>query len=262
MAVEFDPIKYEKTSIHQREWGEKLIAELGLVGYESVLDLGCGDGTLTTQIAALLPKGRTVGIDASERMIARAREKEQVNLTFLNMDINNLDFDEEFDVVFSNATLHWIKDHARLLVNVKRALRGHGRIRFNFAGDGNCCHFNEVVREGMKLPKFAEYFAGFEWPWYMPKLEDYEKIVGEYGFHDAKVWSENADRSFPNQEALVGWVEQPSLVPFLARIGNEAKTTFRDFVVSRMIEETRKDDGTYFEYFRRINVSARVRKGE
>lgn len=65
MTHEFDGKKYEKASTHQREWGTKLIAELGLQGTERVLDLGCGDGTLTAQIAALLPRGEAVGIDAS-----------------------------------------------------------------------------------------------------------------------------------------------------------------------------------------------------
>jgi ubiquinone/menaquinone biosynthesis C-methylase UbiE len=64
MAHEFDSKKYEQASAHQKEWGAKLIAELDLKGNESVLDLGCGDGVLTTKIAKQLPAGRVLGIDA------------------------------------------------------------------------------------------------------------------------------------------------------------------------------------------------------
>ncbi len=106
MTHEFDGKKYEKASAHQREWGTKLIAELGLSGSEAVLDLGCGDGTLTAQIADLLPYDEVMGIDASQGMIDAARPKERKNLSFCKMDINDLDFRERFDVVFSNATLH------------------------------------------------------------------------------------------------------------------------------------------------------------
>jgi len=111
MPHEFDGKKYEKASTHQKEWGMKLIAELGLRGTERVLDLGCGDGALTAQIAAHLPRGKALGIDASEGMIDVARQKQTGNLHFVLMDINELSFVEEFDVVFSNATLHWVQDH-------------------------------------------------------------------------------------------------------------------------------------------------------
>ena len=65
MTHEFDGRKYGQASAHQKEWGARLIEELELQGNESVLDLGCGDGALTAQIAALVPEDRS-GIDASE----------------------------------------------------------------------------------------------------------------------------------------------------------------------------------------------------
>ena len=141
MTHEFDGKKYEKASAHQREWGTKLIAELDLQGTERILDLGCGDGALSARIADLVPNGEVTGIDASRGMIEAAPSKVRANLRFLLMDINDLNHVEQFDVVFSNATLHWIKDHQRLLRNVGRALRKGGRLRFNFAGEGNCSHF-------------------------------------------------------------------------------------------------------------------------
>jgi trans-aconitate 2-methyltransferase len=257
MTHEFDGNKYEKASAHQKQWGTKLIAELGLRGTERVLDLGCGDGTLTAQIAALLPHGEALGIDASQGMIDVARQKQTGNLRFLLLDINELDFTEEFDVVFSNATLHWIKDHQRMLQNVRQVLRSGGLLRFDFAGEGNCSHFFRVVREAVARLEFAPHFVGYEWPWYMPSVGQYEAIVAQSGFCESRVWGENADRYFPDAEAMVKWVDQPSLVPFLACIAAEQRAAFRDFVVGRMIEETRQADGRCFETFRRINVFAR-----
>ena len=254
MTHDFNGKKYEKASTHQKEWGTKLIAELRLNGTEHLLDLGCGDGTLTAQIAELLPEGEVVGIDSSQGMIAAAQSKTRRNLRFVLMDINDLDFSTEFDVVFSNATLHWVKDHQCLYENVSRVLHPGGRIRFNFAGDGNCSHFIEVIREAMSREEFAALFAAFEWPWYMPPVDEYAALVESSGLFSAQVWGENADRYFPDEEALIRWVDQPSLVPFLVHVPGQAKDAFRTFVVRRMIEETKKEDGRYFETFRRVNV--------
>ena len=257
MTHEFDGEKYEKASAHQRQWGTKLVSELGLRGNERVLDLGCGDGALTAQIADLLPNGEAIGIDASQGMIDIAQTRQRANLRFVRMDINDLDCVEQFDVIFSNATLHWISDHARLLRNVRNVLRRDGRLRFNFAGDGNCSRFFKVIREAMAADEFSHSFAHYQWPWYMPSVDEYDLLVRQSGLRDARVWGENADRFFPDEDTMIRWVDQPSLVPLLAQVAEDRRAPFRDFVVTRMIEETRQADGTCFETFRRINVAAR-----
>ena len=258
MPHEFDGKKYEQASAHQKEWGTKLIAELELQGTERILDLGCGDGALSAHLADLVPNGEVIGVDASRGMIEAALSRVRKNLRFLLMDINELNFVEQFDVAFSNATLHWIKDHERLLRNVERALVRGGRLRFNFAGDGNCSHFFSVIREAMSAEGFAVHFAGFEWPWYMPYVEEYSALMDASAMNHGRVWGEDADRYFPDAEQMIKWIDQPSLVPFLAHVPDNAKPRFRDFVIRRMIEETRQDDGRCFETFRRINVSARA----
>ena len=160
----------------------------------------------------------------------------------------------EFDVIFSNATLHWVKDHRRLYQRVGRALRDNGRIRFNFAGDGNCSNFFRVIREAMSQESFSLYFADFQWPWYMPAIDEYSTLVKSTGLGDVRVWGENADRFFADTDTMVRWIDQPSLVPFLACVPDIQKSNFREFVVRRMIEETKQPDNRCFETFRRVNV--------
>ena len=89
-----------------------------------------------------------------------------------------------------------------------------------------------------------------------PPVNEYLTLVEGSGLHDARIWEENADRYFPREEAMIRWIDQPSLVPFLALVPTQERDAFRAFVVRRMIEETKQDDGTCFETFRRINVSA------
>jgi trans-aconitate 2-methyltransferase len=257
MNYEFDGKEYEKASAHQKEWGTKLIEELHLQGNEHVLDLGCGDGALTATLAEWVPRGEVVGIDASKGMIEAARKHQAADLIFLLMDIHALSFNDEFDVVVSNATLHWIKNHNRLLENVYRSLHHSGILRFNFAGEGNCSHFISVVKEAMSHPSFEKYFSDFQWPWYMPSVQEYRELIQRHRFPEIKVWGENADRLFPDKEAMTKWIEQPSLVPFLTNVQRNDQPTFQRLVVSRMIEETMQEDGQCFETFRRVNVFAR-----
>jgi trans-aconitate 2-methyltransferase len=257
MPHEFNGEAYKQSSTHQKEWGTRIISEIHFSGREHILDLGCGDGVLTALLAGLAPQGYVLGIDSSQGMIEVARRIQRSNLRFELRDINYLDYKSEFDLVFSNAVLHWVKDHNRLLDNVFKGLKKDGLARFNFGSAGNCVHFHKVIRSAMKHPEYSGYFKTFEWPWYMPPVEEYELLVRRLPFREIKIGGEIADRYFPDVSAMVKWVDQPSLVPFLEAVPEPDKQGFRNFVVEKMIEETRQDDGRCFETFRRINVLAR-----
>ena len=255
MTFEFDAENYRKASTHQKEWAKRLMSELSLGGNERILDLGSGDGDITTDLAKRVQQGFVMGIDSSRHMVESARKTHTAaNLRFELMDINDMHFDAEFDVVFSNATLHWIKDHAGLLASVFRSLRKGGLMRFNFAGDGNCSNLIRVLTDTMAESKYLDYFKNFEWPWYMLSVDEYTKIAAESDFSETRVWGENADKYFPDAKAMIRWIDQPSIVPFLKCIDDAEKESFRDAVVRRMIQATIQDDGTCFEPFRRINV--------
>ena len=257
MSCEFDGKKYKEASIHQKEWGTKVITDLPFKGDEKVLDLGCGDGALTSRIAAILPKGYVLGIDASRNMICAAKEHTAENLEFQHMDIDEIRFVDEFDVVFSNAALHWVKDHKRLFQNVYTALRPDGILRFNFAGEGNCANFFQVVKEVIGLPEYRGSFKEFVWPWFMPAVAEYEILAGDFQFREIKIWEENADRYFASAEPMINWIDQPSIVPFLKYVEDAKKQEFRNLVVEKMVKKTSQNDGTCFETFRRINVFAK-----
>jgi trans-aconitate methyltransferase len=258
MTFEFDGEKYRQASEQQKAWGRKLIAEFEFKGSEKILDLGCGDGVLTAELAKLVPDGFVLGIDASESMIETAKKYNAgANVRFELLDINAIDFESEFDMVFSNATLHWVKDHKKLLSNVFKALNDKGAARFQFAGDGNCSNLIRILKEVISATEYMAYFNKFDWPWYMPAVDEYRALLDEVAFAEKKVWSENGDKHFESTEAMTKWIDQPSLVPFLGFIAGEDRQQFRDTVVKRMIKETLQSDGTYFETFRRINVLVR-----
>jgi len=257
MAHEFDGKKYQKASTHQKEWGNKLISELKLKGNEKILDLGCGDGVLTQTLSNLVPDGSVLGVDASIGMIEVAKQKESGNLKFLLMDIDELATDEKFDIIFSNAALHWVKNHRKLYEKLSTILNENGMIRFNFAADGNCSYFFNIVKMTIQEKEYQEDFKDFDWPWFMPTLDEYKKLIDDFSFSNVKIWEENADRFFPNKEALIGWIEQPSIVPFLEYLPDSKKEPFTNEIIEKMLKFTIQDDGRYFETFRRINVLIR-----
>jgi len=250
----FDGKKYEKSSQCQREWGTKLTEELHLKGNETILDLGCGNGVITKELAERVPQGRVVGVDSSPSMLEAAKAHKTENMELKLLDITDMAFEAEFDVVFSNAALHWVLDHEKLLKNIYSSLKPRGFVRIQFACDSNCPNLIAVLREVMELPELVTGFKDFRWPWYTPNPEEYEALLSHTEFLNYKVWKENKDRYFPDEESMIGWIEQPSIVPFLAVLPEDLKKLFRNIVVERMIERTKQQDGTYFETFRRINV--------
>jgi trans-aconitate 2-methyltransferase len=255
-VFEFDGEKYKLSSSHQEEWGNQIIATMAFKDTAHVLDLGCGDGRLTQRIAELVSSGKVLGIDSSKGMIDSAKIHEMNNLAFELQDINKLNYCNTFDVIFSNAALHWVKDHKNLLESCYKALTTDGYIRFNFAANGNCSNFFNTVSQVMTKPEFKPYLETFEWPWYMPDSAEYTSLVHSLSFREIKVWEENADRHFANKDTLIGWINQPSIVPFLHGLPAEIQEEFRTAVIDKMVETTGCSNGTFFETFRRINVYA------
>ena len=111
----FDGGKYEAASQCQRVWGTTLIEELHLNGNERLLNLGCGNGRTTKALAKRVPYGTVVGIDSSPSMLEAAKAHKTENMELLLLDITEIAFEAEFDVVFSNAALHWVFDHKKIL---------------------------------------------------------------------------------------------------------------------------------------------------
>ena len=141
---------------------------------ERILDLGCGDGVLTKK---LQDRGcEVVGVDSSADMIAAARA---LALNVSVQDAYNIDFHEEFDAVFSNATLHWMKDADRVIRNVSRALKPGGRFVAE-CGGYQCCQtiqtalVTELAKRG--------YDGRAANPWYFPTAEEYRARLVRAGF--------------------------------------------------------------------------------
>src|SRR5262249_31350068 len=136
---EWDARSYHALSEPQFEWGKRVLDDLELRGDEQAMDAGCGTGRLTELLAARLPNGRVAALDRSFNMAVVAKEtlRAERNTDVLVADLLALPFDNAFDLVFSTATFHWVRDHDRLFAEVFMSLRPGGRLHAQCGGEHN-----------------------------------------------------------------------------------------------------------------------------
>jgi len=150
----WDAQDYAKNSSAQESWANELVSKLALQGNEHLLDIGCGDGKITFSIAQKLTDGKVVGIDRSENMIELAKDQFDLpNLSFFTMDATEISFTEKFDIAFSNAALHWVKDHGAVLSGLKKHLNKNAKILFQMGGYGNAQDVLDIVNQVIESKK-------------------------------------------------------------------------------------------------------------
>jgi trans-aconitate methyltransferase len=142
---------------------------------ERILDLGCGTGHLTEKIAATGAK--VIGVDRSPEMIRQARERYPA-LLFEVMDAREIAFTEPFDAVFSNATLHWIKEPEKLTRGIAKVLRPGGRFVAEFGGKGNTTELMAAVERTWSRLGFP---GPAPKPWYYPSIAEYAALLEKHG---------------------------------------------------------------------------------
>jgi SAM-dependent methyltransferase len=141
---------------------------------ERILDLGCGDGALTAEIKA--SGADVLGVDLSDELLAVARMK---GLTVRKVDGHALDFVSEFDAVFSNAALHWMRKPELVIAGVRRALRPRGRFVGELGGHGNVAAIGTAIRAvGHSRNGDPALVA----PWFFPTVDEYSRLLTEGGF--------------------------------------------------------------------------------
>jgi SAM-dependent methyltransferase len=190
---------------------------------ERILDLGCGDGALTEKLIAL--GAQVVAIDNSSDMIAAARRR---GLDATIMDARTLTFESEFDAVFSNAVLHWIKDDPDAPVTgAFRALRTGGR----FVGEmgGHACVGAITVALVATLERRGIRDAASWIPWYFPTVDDYEIRLRRAGFVPRSV--RLIPRPTPLPTGMRGWLETFAN-PFCAALPQSERGGFLDEVTA------------------------------
>lgn len=186
---------------------------------EAILDLGCGDGVLTAQLAGL--GARVVGVDSSPDFVAAARAR---GLDVRLMDGQALSLDGGFDAVFSNAALHWMPDAAAVANGVKRALKPGGRFVAEFGGHGNVA---AVVTAMLAVAKARNGDAALAMPWYFPSPAAYRAVLEKVGFTVKRIVL--IPRPTPLPTGMAEWLKL-FRKPFFQQFANAEETALAEAV--------------------------------
>jgi trans-aconitate 2-methyltransferase len=210
VMADWDGQAYGDISDLQRAMAAESLSLVSLNGDERVLDIGCGDGYVTTQIADLLPDGSILGIDPSPRMITAARARSappDQGLRFETGDVTTMTFDAEFDVVVSFNALHWVHDQPAAFARIAAALRPAGRALVVYVCAGERRTIEEVGMMVAEDPRWSRAFEDFEAPFEHPDPDAFEAIVDTAGL--VVVEKKIIDRSwdFGSREAFTRWVQ-------------------------------------------------------
>ncbi len=251
---------YAKNSANQFQWAKELIPKLKLQGNETLLDIGCGDGKITAEIAKCLPSGRAVGVDSSEKMINLAKstfpQKDYPNLSFQVMDARKLTFRAEFDRAFSNAALHWVVDQKAVLDGVQRSLKSGGRLLFQMAGKGNAKDVFSIIKKLVAVEPWKGFFSKMTFPYGFYDPKEYRAFLKQAGLVAERVELFPRDMKFNGAEGLDGWV-RTTWLPFTDKVPVELRPKFEQEIVNRYLERHPVDAaGTVHVGMMRIEAEA------
>jgi trans-aconitate 2-methyltransferase len=232
------------------KYGSDVVSLLSPQPGERILDLGCGTGHLTAQIAE--SGAQVVGVDRSPDMIAAAREA-YPNLKFEIADARNLPFREEFEAVFSNATLHWVPEAEEALRSIRRALGPGGRFVAEFGGKGNIRTMVEAFNQALAELGAAE--PGGVRPWYYPSVSEYATLAETNGFEVRFITLFDRPTELADGAAgLRNWIEM-FCTAYLDRAGASRQAEFirrvEDLLRPRLFR-----DGQWWADYRRLRLVA------
>ncbi len=235
---------YAANSVVQQTWARELIAKLRLRGHEHILDVGCGDGKVTAEIARALPGGLAVGVDASAEMIAFARKtfpaQKNPRLTFDVMDARKVKFDRAFDLIFSNAALHWVDDHQAFLRGAAACLRPGGRLVVSCGGRGNAHDVFVALRPELRLKCWRPFFRRMPKPYFFHSPEAYEKWLPRFGFKTIRVRLAPKDATYAGRDGFAAWL-RTTWLPYVQRVPEDLREEFIAAVAERYTTRHRPD---------------------
>ncbi len=221
---------------------------------ERILDLGCGTGHLTAQIAAL--GAHVVGIDNDPGMIALARQHYPA-LRFEVADGSSFRRDETFDAVFSNAAIHWMRDPAGVVASVYGVLRPGGRFVAEFGGKGNVAAITSAVYAAMRPYHPAPESLN---PWYFPSVGEYAALLEGHGFEVTLAMLFDRPTYIEGGETGLGSWLGVFAKDFLAAVPLEAHAAIVADVEERL-RPTLLHDGAWVADYRRLRIVAHKSPG-
>jgi trans-aconitate methyltransferase len=244
----WDPERYARNARFVADLGQAVLELLEPRRGERVLDLGCGDGALTEKLVAA--GCIVVGVDGSAAQVEAARKR---GLDARVMDGQALTFDREFDAVFSNAALHWMRRPDDVIAGVRHALRSGGRFVGEFGGHGCVARivaalYTALERRGIEGARLN--------PWYFPTTEDYGARLAAGGFDVSYLALIPRPTALPGD--VTGWLETFA-ESFMATLPEAHRPAFLADVRELLRPELCDAAGNWTADYVRLRFAARAR---
>jgi ubiquinone/menaquinone biosynthesis C-methylase UbiE len=255
--------RYEKDSIVQKSASDQLLDLIGIAYADDVLDIGCGTGHITRQVAEKT-QGKVVGVDASPGMIEEARRSNSdLGITFEVCSADRLPYKDQFDAILCNSAFQWFKKPEAALKSCHTALRPKGRMAIQApARKVYCPNFIDAVDRITKDPHLGAQFESFESPWFLLETpEEYGKLFEAVGFEvletriETVVTSHTPEQVFKvfDSGAAAGYLNQDY---YSVAMSDDYVKRFRATVKQAFVDQA-KPDGHVDLTFHRIYLLAR-----
>lgn len=241
----WDPERYRRTAGFVAALGRPVVDLLDPQPGEHILDVGCGDGTLTKELADL--GCAVVGVDASAEQVAAAR---QMGLNAFVRDAADLDYEARFDAVFSNAALHWVKNQDAAIAGMARALKPGGRVVAEMGGAGNVALIGGALRtvlddRGVDVDAI--------WPWVFPSVDEQSGRLRRHGFRVEVC--ELIPRPTPLPGPMADWLDTFAEV-FLNAVPESDRIAVKAQVCRILAPQLRDTDGAWTADYVRLRFRA------
>jgi trans-aconitate methyltransferase len=252
--TEWDANTYARQSNLQQAMAGEVLALLDLQGTERVLDVGCGDGKLTAEIAARVASGSVVGVDPSRDMIAFAAghfgTAARPNLRFAVADARRLPFRDEFDLVISFNALHWVPEQDAALASLRTALRPEGRAVLRLVPAGDRQSLEDVIEAVRQSPRWADHFMGFRKPYVHLTPAQYAAVAERNGLGVVRLHSQDKAWDFKTREAFVAFC-QATLVEWTRMLPEAQRPAFIGDALDRyqLVAAERPGDENTFKFY-------------
>jgi trans-aconitate methyltransferase len=226
-AVEdsWDGKDYAQNSESQKQSAANFLRGHLIHDREKILDVGCGDGKITAQLAQLVPQGTVVGVDISSSMIAAAKKWEQElnNLTFEVKDAASLGFVDDFDLITSFTVMQWVLEQSKALEEFALALKEGGRLWIQMP-IALPAPMQQALQEVTSKRKWKDYFKDFSPPWRFYQPEEYRELLEKAHFTPSRMEVVYNVETFPSKEAFTSFLRQ--WFPYLRPLPKVAKEPF------------------------------------
>jgi trans-aconitate 2-methyltransferase len=218
----------------------------------TVIDLGCGTGELTARLHERSQASATVGLDSSEAMLAKARRFSGNGLSFETGDIGHFDAKRRFDIVFANASLHWVPDHPQLLRRLAAGLRPGGQLAVQVPANTDHPSHALATEVAQEAP-FSEHVRDAPDVGASPVCapERYAELLHEIGFSAQNVRLQVYGHDLASTGEVVEWTKGTTLLWFENLLPAEL---FDEFVerYRQRLREVLGDQAPYFYTFKRV----------